>query len=46
MTNIQIIENKISSIKKYLKLLGIYKKYSFEEIRDDVTVNGAVEKSF
>ena len=31
MTNLSVIENKISSIKKYLKILDGYKKYSRED---------------
>lgn len=44
MTEIQTIENKISSTKKYLKILEDYKKYSQKEIEDDITIKGAVER--
>lgn len=44
MTNITIIENKISSIEKYLKILGGYKKYSKKEIEESVDLKGAVER--
>jgi len=44
MTNFVVIENKISAIKKYLKILERYKKYSREEIEEDVDIRGAVER--
>jgi uncharacterized protein YutE (UPF0331/DUF86 family) len=44
MTNLSIIENKISSAKKYLKILEKYQKYSQEEIENDVDRRGAVER--
>ncbi|MBI5237944.1 MAG: DUF86 domain-containing protein [Deltaproteobacteria bacterium] len=44
MTNISVIENKISSIQKYLKTASGYKKYSLKEIEQDETIRGAVER--
>ena len=44
MTNISVIENKISSIRKYLKTVSGYKKYSLKEIEQDETIRGAVER--
>lgn len=44
MSNITVIENKISAIKKYLKILARYKKYSREEIEKDVDIRGAAER--
>jgi uncharacterized protein YutE (UPF0331/DUF86 family) len=44
MTNLSIIENKISQVKKYLKILERYKKYSVAEIKNDVDVRGMVER--
>lgn len=44
MNNLAVIENKISSIKKYLKILEGYKKYSREEIENNVDVKGAIER--
>lgn len=44
MTHINIIENKISSVEKYLKILEGYKKYSVDEINNDLTLKGAVER--
>jgi len=44
MTNLSIIENKISSGKKYLKILERYQKYSQEEIENDIDRRGAVER--
>lgn len=44
MTNIAVIENKISSVRKYLKTASCYKKYSQKEIEQDETLRGAVER--
>lgn len=44
MTSPNVIENKISAVKKYLDILKRYKKYSREEIEHDVDVRGAVER--
>lgn len=44
MTNVDVIENKISSIQKYLKILERYKKYSQKEIENSVDIKGAVER--
>jgi len=44
MTEISVIENRISSIKKYLKTLERYKSFSIDEILDDVDKKGAVER--
>jgi uncharacterized protein YutE (UPF0331/DUF86 family) len=44
MTNLKVIENKKSSIIKYLKILQRYNKYSREEIEDDIDIRGAVER--
>lgn len=44
MTNTNVIENRISSTKKYLKILERYKKYSKTEIENDVDIRGAVER--
>jgi len=44
MTNSKTIENKISLVKKYIKILGDYKKYSKDEIQNDQTIKGAVER--
>lgn len=44
MTNFTVIENKISSVKKYLKILERYEKYSRKEIEDDIDIRGAVER--
>lgn len=44
MSNLVVIENKISSIRKYLKILDGYKKYSREEIENDLNIKGAVER--
>jgi len=44
MTNLSVIENKISSIKKYLKILDGYKKYSREEIEKDTNIRGSLER--
>lgn len=44
MTNLATIENKISAVRKYLKILEGYKKYSKEEITRNLTLKGAVER--
>ena len=44
MTNIRVIETKISSIQKYLKILRNYQKYSQREIEDNLTLRGATER--
>lgn len=44
MTSFAVIENKISSIKKYLNILERYKKYSKKEIEEDLNIRGAVER--
>ena len=44
MSNLKVIENKISSIRKYLKILQRYKKYSKKEIEENVDIKGAVER--
>jgi uncharacterized protein YutE (UPF0331/DUF86 family) len=44
MTNFNAIELKISSIKKYLKILDAFKKYSQKEIETNDLVKGAVER--
>jgi uncharacterized protein YutE (UPF0331/DUF86 family) len=44
MSNLKVIENKKSSILKYLKILQRYKKYSGKEIEDNVDIKGAVER--
>ena len=44
MTDLKVIENKISSVKKYLKIVEKYKKYSQKEIESDLTLRGAAER--
>lgn len=44
MTNNFIIESKISSIQKYLKILKGYQSLSQKELENDVTLKGAVER--
>ncbi len=44
MTNLNVIENKISAARKYLKILEGYKKYSREEIEKNIDIRGAVER--
>lgn len=43
MTNLYVIENKIASIKKNLKILKSFKKYSDEALKNEITLNGAVK---
>lgn len=44
MTNLKVIENKISFIRVQLKLLEMYKKYDLKVIVSDPTLKGAVER--
>lgn len=44
MTNIDVIENKISAVKKYLTILEDYKKYSKKDLVSNIIVQGAVER--
>jgi uncharacterized protein YutE (UPF0331/DUF86 family) len=44
MSSVKVIENKISSAKKYLKILQRYKGYSKEEIQNNIDIKGAVER--
>jgi len=44
MSSQKIIENKISAVKKYLKITERYNKYSAKEIEQDVDIRGAVER--
>ena len=44
MTNLSVIENKISSVRKYLTILQRYRTYSQKEISDDIDRRGAVER--
>lgn len=44
MSNLTVIENKISEARKYLKILERYMKYSKEEIVDDIDIKGALER--
>ena len=44
MTNLTVIENKISAVKKYLKILARYKKYSAAELTGNIDLKGAAER--
>ncbi|MEK7080361.1 MAG: DUF86 domain-containing protein [Patescibacteria group bacterium] len=44
MTNFSVVENKISSVKKYLTILQNFKKYTRKEIENDLNIKGAVER--
>lgn len=44
MSSKTVIENKISNARKYLKILERYKKYSKEEIVNDIDIRGALER--
>lgn len=44
MTDISVIENKISSVKKYLKILERFKNYSRSQIEEDINIKGATER--
>ncbi len=45
MTNINLIEEQISSIKNYIRILRTnYKKYSQKEIEDDLFLKASLER--
>lgn len=44
MTNLSVIENKISAARKYLKIVQGYKQYSQKELVSDLNLRGAVER--
>ena len=44
MTNLTVIENKISSIQKYLGILKRYQQYSQQELVNDIDKKGALER--
>lgn len=44
MTTLQVIENKKSSVLKYLGILRRYKDYSREEIGNNIDIRGALER--
>lgn len=44
MKSLKVIENKISSVKKYLKILERYTNYKKEEIESNIDLRGAVER--
>lgn len=44
MSSLKVIENKKSSIRKYLKILQRYKKYSKADIEGNVDIKGAMER--
>jgi uncharacterized protein YutE (UPF0331/DUF86 family) len=44
MTSFNVIENKISSTRKYISILTRYEKCSKEEIETNVDIRGAVER--
>ncbi|MBI4272757.1 DUF86 domain-containing protein [Candidatus Uhrbacteria bacterium] len=44
MSSLQIIENKISTIQKYLSILDRYKRHSRIDLENDVDIRGATER--
>lgn len=44
MTDTAVIENKISSVRKYLKMAAAYRKYPQKTIEKDMTLKAAVER--
>jgi len=44
MTNYIVLENKISSLEKYLNIVKRYKRFSREQIEKDVDIKGMVER--
>lgn len=44
MTNLSVIENKISAVRKYINILNGYKGYLQKELEDNLDLRGAVER--
>lgn len=44
MTNVSVIENKISAAKKYLGIVRRYRKYSRAELESNTDIRGAAER--
>ena len=44
MSNLEIIQNKINAVERYLSILKEYTKYSEEQIEADQTLSGALER--
>lgn len=44
MTNIEVLKNKLSEIQKYLAIVEDYKTKSKEDLTNDQTLRGAVER--
>jgi len=44
MTSIDVIENKISAVRKYLSILDRYERFARTEIENDIDIRGAVER--
>jgi uncharacterized protein YutE (UPF0331/DUF86 family) len=44
MTDLSVVENKLSSIKKYLSILDNFKRYSRDSLENDLIIRGAVER--
>jgi uncharacterized protein YutE (UPF0331/DUF86 family) len=44
LSNLKVIENKKSSIIKYLNILKRYKRYGKEDIEGDLDIKGALER--
>jgi uncharacterized protein YutE (UPF0331/DUF86 family) len=44
MTSIDVIENKVSAVRKYLSILDRYERFARPEIENDIDIKGAVER--
>ena len=44
MTSLHVIENKIAYVKKYVALLRSYKERTIEDLQNDATLRGAIER--
>jgi len=44
MTELDVIEKIVSNIKKYLSILNNYKNITVEDLQNDFTLRGAVER--
>jgi len=44
MSTLEVVENKISAVRKYLKILENYQDHSQQEIEESIHLRGAVER--
>jgi uncharacterized protein YutE (UPF0331/DUF86 family) len=44
MTTVNVVESKLRSIDEYYSILLKYRKYSQDELKNDITLKGALER--